>query len=124
MSISLLANGRDKEAVELAKETPSIVEESLNEYAKAAHELTLAYILMVSNLDEFRRNANTAKSIVGLISSAHNKFEKLRATSVIISLAIWRIGSYLLGHLDFDKLLEDLDGLISILEEEGSKIRA
>jgi len=120
MSISLLANRRDKDAEKLAREALEIVEESPDEYAKAVCELTLAYILMVSNLDEFRRN----ELIFRLTLSAHNRFDKLKVTSMFISGVISGIELHLLDCLDLDELLKDLDELISILEEERDKNRA
>ena len=124
MSISLLANRRDNEAVKLAVEALEIAKESPDEGARTFCELTLAYILMVSNLDEFRRNTNIAKLIFGLTSLAHIRFDKLRAINVFISFAILRIELYLLGDLDFDELLKELGELISILEEKRGNYRA
>ena len=124
MSISLLANKRDKDAEKLAREALGIVEGSPDEYAKAACGLTLAYILMVSKLDEFRRNESIAELITGLTLLADNRFKKLRVTSRFISGVILGIEHYLLGHLDFDKLLKGLDRSISILEEKRVKNRA
>jgi len=129
MSISLLANRRDKEAEELAREALEIVEESPDEYLRAFCELTLAYILMTSNLDEFRRNESIAELISGLTLSAYNRFDKLKVKSkklevTSIFILILGIEHYLLGRLDLDELLKILDKLISILEEERGKYLA
>ena len=124
MSISLLANRKDERAVKLAKEAFKIAKKGSSKYIKAMCKLTLAYILMVSNLDEFRKNARVAKLVTERTLSASSKFEELEATSTLISHAIRYIESYLLGNLDFDGLLEVLDRLISMLEERKNKIRA
>ncbi|RLF07943.1 MAG: hypothetical protein DRJ69_06660, partial [Thermoprotei archaeon] len=124
MSISLLANGRDEEAEKLARGALEIVEESPDEHAKAACELTLAYILMVSNLDKFKRNESIAELISRLTLSALSRFVELEVLSVCIPLAILEIELYLSGRLDFDGLLKGLDKLISILEERRVKCLA
>ena len=121
MSISLLANGRDDEAIKLAREALEIAEESPNEHLKAVCELTLAYILMVSKLDEFGGNKSITKLIDELTFSAHERFDKLNFTGVCISSAIGGIERYLLGYLDFDELLKGLDELTSNLEEMEDK---
>ena len=121
MSISLLANKKYNRAIKLVGEALGIVEGSPDEYLRAIYELTLAYILMISNLSKFRKNVNIAELIYRLTLSAHNRFEELKVTGSFISSAIIAIELCLSGDESINELLRDLDRLVFMLGKAKDK---
>jgi hypothetical protein len=91
---------------------------------KAICELTLAYVKIISRLSNFKKK-EVSNEVCELVLNAYKKLEDIWVTSQFIVLTVGLIAGYLIGKVNFNELLKELDKIIKKLEEEeGSGIRS
>jgi hypothetical protein len=115
MAICCLALKHDSDALKFAEESMEIVKKGPNEYLKAVHELTLAYVKITSRLSDFKRG-KISNEVYELIRSAYERLENRKLINGVIVLAVEMIAKYLQNKIKYDELLNELDRFAETLK--------
>jgi tetratricopeptide (TPR) repeat protein len=122
MAIYYLALEDYDEALKFAGDSLEIAMKGPREFLKAIGELTLAYVKMTSNLNDFKEG-ELANEVYELIQNASEKYYE-KSRGYYIALAIEAVAKHLRNEVSFDKLLKKLDEFTSELENGKYKEEA